>query len=258
MPILTLPIKIYNNLQSKLVDEFLKSTLKGLNVKTQICRVTSRGFVQIAVSGEDESVAHRYLAEEVGLCPMGLKRVEKFSRIKGYITALSKSKGELYVDIGVFSPSIVDATIPLLHLQAQLFDGRKVALKKFAELFGLCENLPLFIKVFSIDMDKNYIEAKLSEKQLTQYKDWTKSLLDRLIILGASHDEVEHALKMARCNRDVVNVQALGLFEHAVACKLGTDAAGLIPKIGKNLRSATLSIFNPREILGFLGEHFIS
>ena len=258
MSTLTLPTKVNNNLQLKLVDEFLKSILKGLNVKTQVYGVTSRGFVQITVSGEDESVAHRYLAEEVGLCPTGLKRIEKFSRIKGYITTLNKSKGELYMDIGVFSPNAVDAAIPLLHLQAQLADGRKIALKKFVELFGLCENLPLFIKVFSIDMDKNYIEAKLSEKQLTQYRDWTKSLLDRLIILGASHDEVEYALKITGCHRDVVDIQALGLFEHAVACKLGTDAAGLIPKIGKNLRSATLNVFNSRKIREFLGEYFIS
>jgi len=257
MPTLTLLTKVYNNLQLKLVEEFLKSSLKGLNVKTHICGVTLRGFVQIAVSGEDESVAHRYLAEEVGLCPTDLNHIERFSRIKGYITVLNKSKGEFYVDIGVFSPNIVDATIPLQHLQAHLVDGRKVALKKFVELFGFCENLPLSIKIFGIDSDKNYVEAKLSEKQLTQYRDWTKSLLDRLIILGVSHDEIEHALKMTGCNRDVVNIQALGLFEHAVACKLGTDAAGLIPKIGKNLRSATLGIFNPREILGFLEERHL-
>jgi len=258
MSTLTLPAKVYNNLQLKLVDKFLNSTLTGLNVKTQICGVTSRGFVQIAVSGEDESVAHRYLDEEVGLCPTDLNHIEKFSRIKGYVTALNRSKDEFYVDIGVFSPNIIDATIPLLHLQAQLSDGRKVALKKFVELFGLCENLPLSIKIFSIDRNKNYIEAKLSEKQLVQFRDWTSSLLDRLIILGASHDEVERALKMTGSNRDVVDILALGLFEHAVVCKLGTDAAGLIPKIGKKLRSATLSIFNPREILAFLGEAHLS
>jgi hypothetical protein len=42
------------------------------------------------------------------------------------------------------------------------------------------------------------------------------------------------------------------MFEHALTCKLGTDAAGLIPKIGKKLPSATFSIFNGRRIQGFL------
>jgi hypothetical protein len=51
-----------------------------------------------------------------------------------------------------------------------------------------------------------------------------------------------------------VDVYSLGMFEHAVACKLGTDAAGLIPKVGRVLRKATLSVFNSRRVVGFLGE----
>lgn len=255
MSTVTLLTKVSNNFQLKLVDKFLKSTLKGLSVEAKICGVTSRGWVQTALSGEDKRVALRYLAGEIGLCPTHFERVQKFSTIKGRITSLNKSKGELYVDIGVFSPDIVDATVPLNHSQAQLVDGRKVASKKFAELFGFCENLPLTVKIFSINKEKNRMDAVLSEKQLIQYRNWTKSLLDRLTILGASLPEIRLALKMARCNRDVVSIEPLGLFENVVVCKLGTDAAGLIPKIGKNLRSANFSIFNPREILGFLGDY---
>jgi hypothetical protein len=44
------------------------------------------------------------------------------------------------------------------------------------------------------------------------------------------------------------------MFEHAVVCKLGTDAAGLIPKLGRILGRAVLSVFNPRRILGLLGD----
>jgi hypothetical protein len=42
------------------------------------------------------------------------------------------------------------------------------------------------------------------------------------------------------------------MFEHALTCKLGTDAAGLIPKIGKKLPSATFSVFNASRIERFL------
>lgn len=255
MPTVTLLTKVYNNFQLKLVDEFLKSTLKDLKVEAKICGVTPRGWVQMVVSGEDEKVALHYLADEIGLCPTHLEHVEKFSTIKGRITSLNKSKDELYTDVGVFSPNLVDATIPLNHLQAQLADGRKVALKKLVELFGFCENLPLAVKIFSIDKEKKQMEAMLSEKQLTQYRNWTRSLLDRLIILGVPLPQVRLALKMAGCNRDVVNVEPLGLFECAVVCKLGTDAAGLIPKIGEKLRNTTFSIFNPRKIVEFLGDY---
>lgn len=254
---MTLLAKVYNDFQLKLIDKFLKSMLKGLKVKIEIRGATSRRWVQITVSGEDEKVALRYLADEIGLCPTHLERVEKFSTIKGRVTALNKSRIELYIDIGVFSPNAVDATIPLQYLQAQLVDGRKTSLKKLIELFGFCENLPLTIKICNVDKGSNHIETMLSERQLTLHKDWTKSLLDRLMVLGASSNEVMLALKQTRCNRDIVNIETLGLFEHAIVCKLGTDAVGLIPKIGKNLRNASFNTFNPRRIIEFLGDYSI-
>jgi hypothetical protein len=253
MPTVTLLIKAYNDFQLKLIDKFLKAKLKGLKVKTEIRGITSRRWVQTTVSGEDERVAQHYLADEIGLCPTHLERLTKFSTIRGRITSLDKSRIELYVDIGVFSPDIIDATIPLQHLQAQLVDGRKTPLKKLAELFGFCENLPLSVKIHNVDKDNRRIDTTLSERQISQYKDWTKSLLDRLIILGASFHEVMLAIKQTRCNRDIINIETFGLLEHAIVCKLGTDAVGLIPKIGKKLGNASLSVYNPREIIKFLG-----
>lgn len=257
MSTVTLLTKVYNGFQLRLVDNFLKSTLKGLRVKTETCEVTPRGWVQIAVSGEDEKVALRYLADEIGLCPTRLENVEKNAVLNGRLTSMGKSKNELSVDIGVSSPEVVDATIPLQQLQAQLVDGRKVALKKIVELFGFCENLPLITKVSGTSEDKSHIEAMLSERQLTRLKGWTTSLLDRLMIMGSSDYEVRLALKRASLKRDVVSVESLGLFEHAVVCKLGTDAKGLIPRIGRNLRNADFSIFSPKKIIEFLGSSFL-
>jgi hypothetical protein len=254
MSTVTLLARIYNSPQLKLVEKFLQSSLEGLNVKIENCEATSRGWVQTAISGEDEKIALNYLANEIGLCPKRLESVEKFSTIKGCLTVLDKNKGKVSVDIGVFSPDIVDAMIPLHHLQAQLADGRKIALKTFIELFGFSKNLPLTVKILDIDEGDNYIEATLAEEQLAQYRNWTKSMLDRLIVLRASRDEIAFALKKAECNRDVVNIEPLGLFEHAVVCKLGTDAAGLMPKIGRSLQQATFNVFNPRKILEFLGD----
>lgn len=253
MPTVTLLAKAYNNYQLKLVDKLLKPNLKGLKVEMEVCGVTSRKWIQLAISGEDEKIALNYLSNEFGLCPQRLESLNKFSTIKGFVTALDKNKGIVSVDIGVSSPDIIDATIPLRHLQTQLIDGRKTALEKLIELFGFCKNLPLTTKILKIDEEENSIEAMLAERQLAQYRNWTKSLLDRLIILGAPLQDVEWALKTAECSRDVVNIESLGLFEHAVVCKLGTDAAGLMPRIGGKLR-ATFNIFNPRKIIEFLGD----
>ncbi|MGB9714429.1 MAG: DUF2110 family protein [Candidatus Bathyarchaeales archaeon] len=249
----TLSTKVYSDFQTEIVNKSLKTMLKGLNAKAEVVGTTSRGLVKVAISGEDENVALQYLADEIGICPENLDDVKKFSTLEGRITALGKSKSEIYVDMGVHSPTIIDAVIPLQHLQAQLADGRKIALKKLVELFGFCENLPLTIKILDVDKGKNYIDAALSEEQLNKYKVWTKSLLDRLIVIGSSENEIKLALKEAGLKRDVIAVEPLGFFEHAITCKFGTDAAGLIAKVGRKLPKASLTIFSPRKIMELLG-----
>lgn len=247
---LNLLAKVHDDSQLKIVESFLGSALKGLNVEAEVCGINSRGWVQIAVSGEDEKAALHYLAEDVGLATTSLEGVEKFSIIKGYITSIDKSNEAIHVDIGIHSPKITDVILPLQHLQAQLVDGKKIALDKIAELFGFCGNLPLVIKVLKID--NSYIEGALSENQLNQYRNWTNSLLDRVIILGASEEEVKLTLKRAKCYRDVTKIEPLGLFEYAVVCKLGTDAVGLVPKIGRNLRNVALSVFDAKRVFTLL------
>jgi hypothetical protein len=248
----TLSTKVYSNFQTEIVSKFLKSMFKGLNANAEVVDVTSRGLVQVAISGEDENVALQYLADKVGLCPENIVAVKKFSTLKGRITKFGKSKSEIYVDVGVNSPAIVDAAISLQSLQAQLADGRKIALKKLVELFGFCENLPINVKVLNIDKDKKRVEATLSEKQLSQYRNWIKSLLDRLIVLGSHENEIKLALGEAGLKRDIIAVEPLGFFEHALTCKFGTDAAGLIAKVGRKLPNASLTIFSPRKIIELL------
>ncbi|MGB9740715.1 MAG: DUF2110 family protein [Candidatus Bathyarchaeia archaeon] len=254
MPITTLAIKIYSQGDIKLVEDFLKSKLKGLRVKTQICGTNLNNWVQASISGEDENVALRYISEDVGTCPNTVEEIKKFSEMKGYIASINKD--EIMLDIGVSQPDL-KVKLELQHLQAQLVDGRKVALKKLAELYGFCEGLPLIIKVLSVNEKENSVEATLSERQLDMYSKWIKSLLDRLIVLGATREEITLGLKVTKCTRDVVEIEPLGLFEHAVTCKLGTSAVGLIPKLGKRLQEAILAIFSPKEIIGFLGENQI-
>jgi hypothetical protein len=248
MPTVTLPIKIYNNSQLELVNKILKSKLKDLQVRVKTSGVTSHCWVQVDVSGEDEKVALHYLIDEIGICPTSLTDIQRFSEVKSRIIRFEKSRDWLNVEMG----DSVDAVIPLQYLQAELVDGRKFALKEIIELFGFCKDLPLTVKILSVDTEKNHVKAMLSEKQVNQYRNWMKSLLDRLMILGSSVYEVRLALRRASLNRDVLNIEPLGLFEFAVTCKLGTDAAGLIPKIGKNLRSATFAVFNPKKVLQFL------
>lgn len=249
MPAVTLLSKVYNDHQLKTVENQLKSTLKGLKVEIEKFELVVRGWVNLKFSGEDGKAALSYLEKELGLCPVKIENLQKFSTTRGYITSLNESKNELRLDVGIISPKPIDAVIPLHNLQAQLADGRKIALKKLAELFGFCEDLPLTAKITSIN--ESHIGAAIAETQLKLYKKWTKSLLDRLIILGASQQEIKKALKKSKCQKNIVEIEKIGLFEYAVTCKLGTDAVGLIPKVGRNLPNTILSVFKPKAILEF-------
>jgi hypothetical protein len=253
MPTVTLLIKARSDSQLKQVDKLLQSKLEGLKAQMTPCTTVSYGWVQTTISGEDETIALNYLTKEIGLCPIRLESVHKFSTVKGFISTLDKNKAEVSVDLGIFSPDFVASAISLRNLQAQLGDGRKIALAKFIELFGFCKDLPLTVGVLNVNEEGNRVEAELAETQLRLYGNWTRSLLDRLIILGASLHEIEFAIDRTGSARDVVGIESSGLFEHAVVCKLGTDAVGLIPKIGKKMPRATFSIFNPKRVLQFLG-----
>jgi len=252
MTTLTLLTRIYNVNQLEQIDKALKFSFEDLDVEAKILGIAADKWVQIALAGEDEGIATNYLAKEIGFCPTSLENVKNFSTLNGYITNLEKSREELSIDVGVFQPKIVHATIPLRHLQAQLVDGRKIALRKIVELFGFCEDLPINVKVVHVTKEGSRIEAELSTRQVGKYEVWQESLLDRLIVIGSSRYEVERMLEYAKLNRDVINVEHLGMFEHALTCKLGTDAAGLISKIGRTLKSSKFAVFNPKKIKGLL------
>jgi hypothetical protein len=78
--------------------------------------------------------------------------------------------------------------------------------------------------------------------------------LDRLIILGASKEKIESVLERTRLNRDVIDIETMGMFEHALTCKLGTNAAGLVSIVGRYLRNSVFAVFSTKRSLDFLVE----
>jgi hypothetical protein len=251
---LALLTKTYNVNQLKQIDNMLKAQFEGLDVEAKVTAAGAGRWVQVSLSGEDEAIATNYLRKEFGFCPASLENVKKYSTLKGYIVDFGKCPDTLFVDVGVLQPETVYVAVPLRHLQAVLADGMKLALKKIAELFGFCNDLPINIKVTTLDMEKKLIEAKLATEQLERVTIWQESLLDKLIVLGSTLKEVKRMLNYTGLDRDVINIEPLGMFEYALTCKLGTDAAGLISQVGRNLRNSRFVVFNPRKIKEIL-EH---
>ena len=110
------------------------------------------------------------------------------------------------------------------------------------------------LKLLSLNGEDDVLQAELSIEALRRIGSWQRSLLDRLIVLGASRGEVEVVLERTGLNRDVIGVEALGMFEHALTCKLGTDAAGLVSRMGRYMRNSEFIVYNPKNVLGFIGD----
>lgn len=232
-------------------ETFMKaysSLCRGLKVQFSFAGTTSRGWAQIEVSGEDETAALSFLDREIGLAPVSLDKVSKFSVIRGRVVFSSKSERELYVDLGVFSPKACDAVLPTQRLRAQLADGKEIALQELVELFCLYDYLPLEVKVIQdVEGPRETVEARLSEAQVSLFSSWVRYRFDRLIILGSLFSDVQRAVKSLL--RDIIRIDSLGTLEQVVLCKLGTDAVGLIPKLGRFLPKAVLVPFSPKKIL---------
>jgi hypothetical protein len=253
MTTLTLLVKASNLGQVKQVDELLKAQFTELEVEVEVSNNTANRWVQVSISGEDETIATSYINKEIGTCPTSLENSKNYPVLRGYISKLDLTKQELSVDVGIFEPKIILATVPLASLQTQLVEGRKLDLKKIAEIYGLAERSPLSIKpVTPITEETEELQAELDKEQVERLHSWQLSLLDRLIILGASLDKIENVLERTRLSRDVIEIETLGMFEHALTCKLGTNAAGLVSIVGRYLRNSVFVVFNAKKNLELL------
>ncbi|MCL1966114.1 MAG: DUF2110 family protein [Candidatus Bathyarchaeota archaeon] len=247
MVILTLFTKAYNKGQLRQIEESLQLTFEDLDAQIQIIGNPVNKWVKVEVIGEDETVAKNYIAKQIGICPNSLDEISTGSELKGYIQKITNNE-ILTVDIGILEPKTIYAHIPLATIQTQLLDGKDIPLKKIAELYALNADLPISIKINNTPTTANTLDAELSVTQVSMFKNWRDSLLDRLILLGTTPDEVTSTLERTRLNRDVISTDSLGLFEQVLVCKLGTDATGLISRIGRYMRNTKFIVFNPKKL----------
>lgn len=254
----TLLEKAHGSFSPPTFETMVLSICQDLRAEIKVQGKTIRGWIKIDVKGEDESAAISLLNHEIGLAPISIGNVKKFSSIRGKVIDCDKSTDRLRVDIGVYEPKVCDAAIPLWRLRAQLADGKNLPLESLIELFCLHDFMRLDVKIIAdLNVANDECEAELSERQLSQFSAWLMSNLDRLIVLGASHDEVEKAVDKARHFRDVIKIERVGPLEQAILCKLGTDGVGLIPKLGPYLRTAYLAPFSPRKIRQIIRRPFL-
>ena len=243
----TLLTKTDRQIQLNQIEKIMKDRFENLDVSVDIAGVIADRWVQVDISGEDEGIATNYISREIGFCPERIGEVDRFATLKGYLTNTEDAKEGLTVDIGVYEPITANARVPVDHLRAQLADGKALEFNRIAEIYGFIRDLPIEVKVKNLNQQKDYFEAELAREQISKYKLWIESLMDRLIVIGATKAEIHRALNYTGLRRDIIGAESLGIFEHALTCKLGTDAVGLIPTIGRSLRNKRIIAFNSRK-----------
>jgi hypothetical protein len=260
MTTLTLLVKATNLGQAKQIDELLQTQFEDLDIEIQVLTNAANRWVQVSLSGEDEAIATSYINREIGTCPTSIENAKNYPVLRGYISKLDLTKQEVVVDVGIFEPKIALATIPLKTLHSQLMNGKAVDLKKIAESYALAERSPLSIKPVSplTGEEVDGFQAELAVEQVEKLNSWQRSLLDRLVVLGASKETLENVLERTRLTRDVIDIETLGMFEHALTCKLGTNAAGLVSIVGRYLRNSVFVVFNAKKSLDLLIEHTLT
>ena len=248
MPTVILLEKLYANISPTMAESHIQALCEGLEVSIKVTEAISRGWLRLSISGEDEIAALNLLKKEFGIVPDHIKNIKEGNTYSGKIVPSGKSATEIHVDMGIFLPDPMIATVSLQHLQAQLVDGKRLPLQRLRQLFCLLHNFPLEILIKRIHSEQGILTAELSERQILFISNWMTSNLDRLVVLGALPKTVENAITSSGHLRDIVEIENLGMFEHVIVCKLGTNAVGLIPKIGRLIPNTVFGVFSPTEI----------
>jgi hypothetical protein len=130
-------------------------------------------------------------------------------------------------------------------MRTQLVDGEVQPLRQIARRFCLYDGLPLNVRIEGLEIAER-ISLALTERQESFFKDWEKYPFDRVVVIGEPAGRVEAALRKVDLDKDIVGVERLSLASSILTCKLGTEAPGVISKLGPNLASARLYPFIPR------------
>jgi hypothetical protein len=224
------------------------SALKGsLTASTSLEGFTQEGWAKLEVNGPDMEILVELISKKLGLAHTDLDSVnlnETYPAIVNNSTA-----GSLEVDIGVENPEPLKVRIKPSTIQAQLADGKALPAREILEHYCLYPQSGTTVRITKLDRHESIAEGWLGDPQIQLFSDWVRTGLDRIQVYACSRQVVESAVKMGRLERDIIAVESMTITVHSLICKLGTDAVGLIPKLGSFLRKRELKPFLPKRVL---------
>jgi hypothetical protein len=220
--------------------------LSGLDVSVQL-GVTSSGFVSAEVQGADSEFFIELIKREMWLAPRNLSEVEVNDNFKAYVTGINKKRQTLEVEIGPVTAN-VKSEVAREALMAQLCDGRDTPIERVTQSYCIHEGVPILVRITSIDPERRQIEAWISDDQIVRFEQWRRERFHRIIAIGGLQDELREAVRVSKVERDIIEIEELSFTANSLVCKLGTDAPGIIAKIGRYISSFKLYAFLPERV----------
>jgi len=218
--------------------------LKGeLNASVTLDGFSPSGWAEINITGEDSEITSELIADKFPVAHTELREIEPQGNYKAEIIG-ANAEG-LKFDVGVDTRTL-HCSIPTSNLNSQLANGKAIPLRQLMDYYCLYPGVRIGVRT-AIKSDHE-IEGWLSDGFLDTVADWVATGLDRIQVFECFKKEADLAVVKTHLSRDVIAVESMTLTMQSIVCKLGTDAVGLIPKLGHILRKQALKPFQPKKI----------
>ncbi|WP_455282681.1 DUF2110 family protein [[Eubacterium] cellulosolvens] len=240
--------KIEKSLQREAIQQFnlkLREETKDLDVNIKKIDITSGDWILIEYDGEDNEIFTELLRRDHGFIPIEVAKIKHEETYRGFVIGNEEHDRGLYIDIGIISPRRNYGLYPLHRIRTQLGEDKTKSLKEITEKFCLYKGIPLNVRIEGIKNVRKIILAATDEQE-SRLKDWDRYPFDRVVVLGAFNNQIKKAIQITQLTRDIIRLDTLSFTSSFLTCKLGTDAPGVISKLGKELRHAKLFSFIPK------------
>jgi hypothetical protein len=228
------------------LEESLSELKGGLSASTKLVGFSDRGWTKIEIDGEDREILHEIVSRKLIRAQTDLDQVDAQGTYPGIVNGFGAN---LEVDIGLEEPEPLNVSISLKALRAQLCDGKPLSGMEIGEYYCIHPDERLTVRLTRIDHGVGKVEGWLADSQIDLVSELIACRLERVQVYSCTRRRLAFALRQAGLERDVISVESNTLTTQSVVCKLGTNAIGLIPKLGAVLRRSELKPFLPRRIL---------